>query len=235
MKGLKILRCRINKFKNQKRDSMEQQKSFDFQALPSEMKQRVATLLSASDTLHMMQTCKSMFYELGLSKASSPLTDRASTGKHFEGAYRTGDQPECFGAIVPKDTERLHSMAFECNWVDQGWGNRKGRIIVVAQDRPTYLEASDLQALPFADGTIVSRSPIAPHHTARLTLLFYPKPDKLYQLWCIVGGGGGHKLHVQGMALNRLGFGNNATDYIAFQFEVESYHHEMRPRSFVVR
>jgi hypothetical protein len=127
----------------------------------------------------------------------------AGVNKFFNGY--TGTEPLCFAVIVPKQTNRL--LTFQCEWYDQGWGDRNGQIFIVAQDRPNYLNLR-LLSVAMAKGEIVAKSPMVKHAKTSLMLPFYPKPNKVYQLWCVVGGQWYHTLRITDMSLQRLALRN---------------------------
>jgi hypothetical protein len=217
MKRLDSLRECISK-------RMSSNQCFKFQALPCNVKQNVIFFLSTSDTLHLIQTCKSMLPECSLSKASSQLRVLGSANKTFEGGFVTRGRPQCFCAVVPKHMDQLHSITFQCDWVDQGWGDREGKLYIVAQSRPEDFDPSDyakvLNLLPFADGRIVAESPLVQHRKTFLAMAFYPKPDEVYQLWC-KRGVGEQVLNLENMTLHRFGFGSNLLpDYVVYHFDL---------------
>ena len=84
----------------------------------------------------------------------------------------------------------VHSMIFSCEYKDQGWGNRKGKIYVTEKD-DGFL-ANDVYDI----GTVIAESPTAEHHTQSLVLKFIPKLGARYAICYKVGGGGGHELFI---------------------------------------
>jgi hypothetical protein len=217
MKRLDSLRECISK-------RMSSNQYFKFQALPCNVKQSVIFFLSTSDTLHLIQTCKSMLPEVSLFKSSSQLRVLGSANKTLQGGFVTRNHPQCFCAVVPKHTDQLHSITFQCDWVDQGWGDREGKLYIVAQSRPENIDPSDyakvLNLLPFADGRIVAESPLVQHHKTFLAMAFYPKPGEVYQLWCNRGVGE-QVLNLENMTLHSFGFGSNLLpDYVVYHFDL---------------
>mmetsp|Transcript_29779 Transcript_29779/g.63766 ORF Transcript_29779/g.63766 Transcript_29779/m.63766 type:complete len:182 (-) Transcript_29779:141-686(-) len=124
------------------------------------------------------------------------------------GAHRTGHIPvKC---VDLGDLNQVHTASVRCEWWDQGWGNYKGRIWIVAlpasiEDRPLS-ELSLEERLNLEGGRIVYSSPIAPRQRETLTINFSPKMEENYHLWYEVGGGGGHKLFISNLRLKTLVF-----------------------------
>lgn len=112
-----------------------------------------------------------------------------------------GDKPQCFAVVVPRQTNRL--VTFQCEWVDQGWGERHGQILIVAQDRPSYMN-SKLLALPLGKGEVVAKSSIVKHTKSKLTVPFYPKQNKIYQLYCTVGSQWYSTMRLENISVQRL-------------------------------
>ena len=100
-------------------------------------------------------------------------------------------------------------MILTCDWKDQGWGNRKGKMFLVAQDKPNgdNITPNHLASMPFMGGRIIWESPTkAEHRTTSLTVSFSPQPNEVYQLWHRIGGGGGHSIHIRNIKLHKLKF-----------------------------
>jgi hypothetical protein len=85
--------------------------------------------------------------------------------------------------------EKPHSIHLNSSWKDQGWGNRKGRVVVTSS---IYAFTPD----------IVVNSWIAEHRLSQLELKV--QPGKKYYLMYRAGGGGGHSLHVSDITLKFL-------------------------------
>jgi hypothetical protein len=156
-----------------------------FENLPNEIKERVVGYIPYTNALHLTQTCKSVFSDLSLTKASSPLTDRSSANR---GGVYNGNPPRCIALILPKNAHVLHSVTFQCDW-REGRVRRKGLLFIVFKGFPsdvgdTYEEI--LRTLTFEDGKVVSTSPFAKDRDTSLQMSFHPEPNKVYQLWCKV-------------------------------------------------
>ena len=100
---------------------------------------------------------------------------------------------------------RLHTVYVACSWRDQGWGNRKGMLSVVAGEDGEA--PGDYQ--PWQPCVVAGREP-APHELSPLRLEFKPEIDTAaggwlpYRLFARVGGGGGHSLCVRHLAVREL-------------------------------
>jgi hypothetical protein len=86
----------------------------------------------------------------------------------------------------------IHSVKFSCNFLDQGWGNRKGYIFI--SEKPNQEQQQGI-------GRMIARSPLAEHHETKCELIFKPKPGFTYGLCYLIGGGGGHELIVRDIKL----------------------------------
>lgn len=116
-----------------------------------------------------------------------------------------------------------HSLGISFDWMDQGWGNRKGEVAIVAEEdgtspcqiqstvrpSPCHMQSTvstvwnsdfdvfDRPIYEFDTGKrVVYTSPIAPHIRQKLTITFQPKQHETYHVFYTVGGGGGHSLHL---------------------------------------
>ncbi|CAJ1932591.1 unnamed protein product [Cylindrotheca closterium] len=143
-----------NKFKpgsNSKSDGQKKQpevqhissdpSAFAFNALPAELKQKVAFFLPIGDVMNLIATSKSMRSEMNVDVISSPLTDSDSQNK----VYRTGMGTKCIVAVLPNSEASLHTMRFTC---DVRVGLRPfGRVWVVEQNLPVKQDPENLESL----------------------------------------------------------------------------------------
>ncbi len=107
-----------------------------------------------------------------------------------------------------------HTVFLKCNWVDQGWGNRKGEIFVVARGG----DETDWSSVRHS---IACRSEErARHKWSTLSLRFRPESDQ-YGIWYRVGGGGGHELNVKDLSVRVLAY-TNAQDDLECEQQRES-------------
>jgi len=97
----------------------------------------------------------------------------------------------------------VHSVVLKCRWHDQGWGNRKGMLSVVA---PGGAAPNDYAA--WSPHVLCGQEP-APHNEEPLTLRFRPpanarEPNATYMICARAGGGGGHSLTVKALRVRIL-------------------------------
>jgi len=86
-------------------------------------------------------------------------------------------------------------------WKDQGWGNRKGKLFVVAEEKNQPYDRSSQR---FGGGRLLYTSEIAPHEEHTLGITFQPKENETYHIWYVVGGGGGHSLSLFSVIIQAL-------------------------------
>ena len=111
------------------------------------------------------------------------------------------------------DAGGTHTTFVSLLWRDQGWGNRKGMVSVV-DENGTAGDGPDGQPLPARAPNdykawgpcVVAGAEPAPHQQERLRLAFRPKKGGSYALWYRAGGGGGHRLEIQGCTVKALEF-----------------------------
>jgi len=125
---------------------------------------------------------------------------------HF--VRRDCDDDLRYGYAIPVPVAAVHSIRVSMTWKDQGWGNQKGGVRVVAKGQnPLSCRIGDKQEL-VGDGTlrVVYSSGIAPHGSEQLSFTFKPRPTESYHLWYKAGGGGGHALHLSNVGIQALVF-----------------------------
>ena len=103
--------------------------------------------------------------------------------------------PRRFFDISFYNHNRIHSVKIQGRFVDQGWGNRKGCLFVVATST--------------SGSRTVVETPLAGHEMSQFSLEFRIVEDESYSLWYNVGGGGGHRLLVSDLRLEISIFGQN--------------------------
>lgn len=84
------------------------------------------------------------------------------------------------------NTNIVDAISLRGDWCDQGRGNRKGRIRFVLKNNSQIIDTIDYNQ-------------IAPHTSSGLNFIFINKDNKIYDellVQIIVGGGGGHRLHI---------------------------------------
>ena len=80
-----------------------------------------------------------------------------------------------------------------CNWKDQGWGNKKGRVHLRAYRGEELVLNECLFGICGHEWAEVNRE-IAASELSHLL------PRDRCELWIIIGGGGGHRLQIQGFS-----------------------------------
>lgn len=172
--------------------------AFPLAKLPPELIQRTASFLDPRNAIDLSRCCKSVNSNLRLSSLHPPLLLSSSqlvtrrSGITLTGDYAAGDEETPWLHLPIPFRRRVHSVTVVVRWRDQGWGNQKGQIRIVAR-RTTPRHPVDSDA-PFHGGKSVAESPIAEHTTTECRLMFVPIQGRAYQLYYRVGGGGGHSL-----------------------------------------
>lgn len=182
--------------------------------LPDDLKTRINQFVDPNDALSFAATCKNLNGSLSLScLRSTTFVEYVA----WSGGYVDGDTPRKYQRIPILFPRRIHSVGLSLRWEDQGWGNRKGQIYVVAVATrekiattttttlaETQTPESSLPQDRFNGGRLVYESPIAKHNDEPLRMSFCPKADETYYLWYKVGGGGGHELKLQNIRVHML-------------------------------
>jgi len=104
---------------------------------------------------------------------------------------------------LPDFDQRPHTIFLRCLWKDQGWGNRKGMISIVANGGKA---PNDYK--PWSDLVMCGKEP-APHDLSPLSLSFHPTEETMkeaYKIWLRVGHGGGHRLEVEDLCVRVLSY-----------------------------
>jgi len=154
--------------------------------LPDEILPVIAGYLPPLDAMELNNTSKALHSKLSLT-ASRP---RRILTKFSRGDCND-DLHYGFQVPVPKEIP-CHSVVLLLIWKDQGWGNRKGRMVLEAEESGIH-RASVRRC---GEGRTVYTSGVAPHSAQRLHITFQPKKGETYHLWYAVGGGGGHAFHL---------------------------------------
>jgi hypothetical protein len=198
------LRDRIRKRTRQERIP---EKSFDFQALPNDIKQRVSSFLPVQETLNLLHTCKSMSDDLQILRALFPVSRPLSPKKISVLSFRKlNHSMSIIASIVPTESNALHSITFQSDWVDQGMDRGKGQLFVVGQKKSSSERSQ--QSLPFEQGRLVCKSSMATSDMSNVVASFHPQPDEFYQIWCYVGNEYGDLIHFRNMNVHVLSFGS---------------------------
>lgn len=100
-----------------------------------------------------------------------------------------------------------HTVYLRCRWKDQGWGNKKGMLSVVAKGGRAPNDDKPCSKL------VVCGETPAPHQWSPLSLSFCPDTEDEekdpYAIWVRVGGGGGHQLNVEDLCIRVLTYTNS--------------------------
>ena len=184
--------------------------------LPLELKRRIASFLSPLDTVALSSTCRSL-------RQTLYLRDLPSIGLR-SAAFTPGNNDED-GELIQKGfripvlfPQHLHSISLSFRWRDQGWGNRKGRIWIVAErsvlpeededpgdestieDEEEGLNDATTSVATVFDlpGRVVYASDVAEHALSRVDVVWGPSDhNESYHVYYKVGGGGGHLLFLE--------------------------------------
>mmetsp|Transcript_18828 Transcript_18828/g.40770 ORF Transcript_18828/g.40770 Transcript_18828/m.40770 type:complete len:182 (-) Transcript_18828:306-851(-) len=153
----------------------------------------IAGYLPPQDAINFSRTCRKLNSQLSLT-----VTHPRQILTNF--AKRDCNNDCHYGFQIPVISQvSVHSILIVMNWKDQGWGNRKGRVLVVAERENQTNDRASLgqrlgQGQEFAGGRVVYASGIAPHESQRLQIILKPRLKESYHIWYVVGGGGGHNL-----------------------------------------
>ena len=150
----------------------------------------IISYLEIKEIQFLSSTNKKLNKDVGLSVICPKLEEIDSFSW-----YRNvvGFIPKCGPQIPHLFGVQTHSICFRCNFVDQGWGDRKGQLYIVASNREDeFCDPLD----GFGSREVVASSPVAQHNATTISMTFQPKSHKKYHLWYKVGGGVCHALYV---------------------------------------
>jgi len=167
--------------------------------LPDEIMPKIAGYLPPLDTIHLNNTSKILHSKLSLtSSCPRQILTKFSRGDCDDDLH--------YGFQVPVPHQfSCHSVLLSLVWRDQGWGNRKGRIVIEAEEKSHVPRTSGRRC---DNGRVVHTSGTAPHSAKRLGITFQPKESETYHLWYAVGGGGGHNVHLSNVRIQILVLGD---------------------------
>jgi hypothetical protein len=186
------------------------QRTMIFHSIPVDVKRQIASFLSLNEVISVSSTCKHMRNDLDVAILKDDISHPTI---HQNRQWYVMD--DNFHPFVMKLTpilfhDRAHTVIFECDWKDQGWGNRKGQLIILpfeAVSNDAVIHSGSSEVLKKA-----IRSPIAEHHAQNLKLSFIPEPGQNYSIWYRVGGGGGHSLIVQDARIKLAMYGRTEAE-----------------------
>jgi hypothetical protein len=160
-------------------------------SLPIELQKNIVSFLDYQDAFRFSQCSKLIHHNLSLSTFSLSLP--LILGATWSGNHDDGDTPRKARRIPVPLRHRVHSVILRAKWEDQGYGNQKGQLYVMAQrDDCPY--------------RVVCESPIALHHETDFQTSFNPIDSEKYFLFRKAGGGGGHLLTVKNMTVQVIMF-----------------------------
>ena len=155
----------------------------------------ITTFLTPAEALNFAATCKTTKDDLDLGIIEDNFSHKNLSDKRWDGSYHNGDAINTWFRFMPLFCQdRIHSIQFTADCVDQGWGNRKSKLFIFEED-----ESVDHQR-----GQLVTESHLLEHHPTPVKFEFHPKPKKNYLMCYRVGGGGGHKLFVRNPKIRLL-------------------------------
>lgn len=163
----------------------------------------IAGCLAPADAVAFGRTCRSVRSALALT-ATPPRRVLTRVVRHDpDDALRYGHR-----IPVPSSRVAVHSLRVSMSWKDQGWGNCKGSMCLVAEEETqrVYRAGEKQESVGGGSRRVVYSSGIAPHGMTPLSFTFQPRPTESYHLWYKVGGGGGHALHLSNMRIQALVF-----------------------------
>lgn len=169
--------------------------------LPSDALNHAVSFLNSKDALQLSELNSSFREALSLSTLHDPtplITRNTWYGTRDEGSS-TPRRSVWIPVLFP---HRTHSVVLTCKWRDQGFGNRKGALFVVAV--PVNDDPNTEMLESIENGKTVYASPIAPHEEESLRISFSCSPSMAYYLWYRVGGGGGHQLGINNLMMHTV-------------------------------
>eukprot|EP00594_Rhizosolenia_setigera_P016263 CAMPEP_0178957274 /NCGR_PEP_ID=MMETSP0789-20121207/10802_1 /TAXON_ID=3005 /ORGANISM="Rhizosolenia setigera, Strain CCMP 1694" /LENGTH=228 /DNA_ID=CAMNT_0020639463 /DNA_START=32 /DNA_END=718 /DNA_ORIENTATION=+ len=123
-----------------------------------------------------------------------PINDKKSKIESGQKSYYKSKNNE-------RVTSELHSISFSFNWMNQGYGSRKGELFMTARRKL----ASDQGTNPsdsaggFDESLQIWKSPYVDTTWKNLSWSYTdPCPESIvYEMWYKTGGGGGHQLKLK--------------------------------------
>jgi hypothetical protein len=177
--------------------------------LPLELRSRMVSFLSSNDAVRFSQNFPGHGVQVCGLRPIRCLFRHAI----WHGDEETGDLPVRSSYRIPVMAGFTHSVNLSLWWKDQGWGNRKGHIYIVASPKERFIsseqqrEASSVTATTttappaddhFQGGRLVwQTTELAPHEWEQIELSFSPHDSEVYHIWYSAGSGGGHELYLR--------------------------------------
>ena len=192
---------------------------------PPEIHKRICDYLVSHDAISYSTTCKKIHTDLDLATMTDTFsyTESSESGvlsrQHWIGEYH--DKERVWFDFFPNilsGKDCIHSVRFDCEFVDQGWGNRKSYLCIREND---LNDDENPTQMSIASRDVIVRSHTAEHHETSVHLKFYPKPGKQYTMCYFVGGGGGHELFVSNAEIHYLMYYNDGRAQVSKLFQKE--------------
>jgi hypothetical protein len=185
--------------------------------LPLELRSRMVSFLSSNDAVRFSENFP------GHGVQVSGLRPIRCLFRHaiWHGDVETGDLPVRSSYRIPVMAGFTHSVTLSLWWKDQGWGNRKGHVYIVASPKERFVSseqqheansATTTTTTPptddhFQGGRLVwQTADSAPHEWEQIELSFSPYDSEIYHIWYGAGSGGGHELHLRDCRLSTFIF-----------------------------
>jgi hypothetical protein len=167
-------------------------------SLPNDIHGPIAEYLDVKDALNYQMTCKTIQNSLQLGLLPVACIDQLADF-HGYGDRATGDRIGRYKDLGQfYFADKVHTAIFSCDYVDQGWGNLKGKIYITESDSP--FPKNDCKVI----GKILATSPTAEHIERHLMMKFKVKPGRFYAICITIGGGGGHELNIRNQVIRSL-------------------------------
>ncbi|CAB9503291.1 expressed unknown protein [Seminavis robusta] len=164
--------------------------------LPSDLLRRVACFLDRDNLGSLSLTSPTVNQHLSIGSINHPDHSIYGVGGFFTFNDRFEDGWGYAAKLQGATTfanRPIHSVQVSFRWKDQGWGNQKGMVRVVAVNANNNRQ--------------VSCTGIAPHEeAAQKSMCFVPVAGTEYFLQVRVGHGGGHSLHLKNIQLQYIIF-----------------------------
>jgi hypothetical protein len=184
--------------------------------LPLELRSRMVSFLSSNDAVRFSDNFPGHGVQVCGLRPIRCLFRHAI----WHGDVETGDLPVRSIYRIPVMAGFTHSVTLSLWWKDQGWGNRKGHIYIVASPKERFVSseqqheaksATTTTTLPaddhFQGGRLVwQTTDVAPHEWEQIELSFSPHDSEVYHIWYGAGSGGGHELHLRDCRLSTFIF-----------------------------
>jgi hypothetical protein len=193
-----------------------------FLRLPVELQRRIVFFLNPTDALSFT-TSNVLLGKVNVS-ALHPIP---LVSLNVSGSRDSGDIPQPYEPRIKPSSKisNIHSISVRAQWKDQGWGNRKGMLYIVATPTIKKLSNTTVETVPLQDeastnddryegGRVVTMTTTcAPHDWEQVELSFSPVDGEVYDLWYSVGGGGGHELCLKDAEVQTFYFDNQQLTY----------------------